>query len=131
MSASAQIVYLRLDAEYDPVFQVGAELSNLDAVAQAIKTRLLLFQGEWWENLNEGTPMFQDIIGQRASESGQKIMALALANRIAGTPYVSAVKDMAVSFDEKTRQLRFNCTAQTSFGTVPVSFSPGLNASLG
>jgi hypothetical protein len=131
MSAAAQIVYLRLDADYDPVFQTGAELSNLDAVAQAIKTRLLLFQGEWWENLNEGTPMFQQIIGQRASKNGQQIMALALANRVAGTPYVSAVEDVAISFDEKTRSFSFRCTAQTSFGTVPVTFSPGLNASLG
>ena len=40
-SASASIVYLRLDADNDPIFDPGAELSDLEAVAQAIKTRLL------------------------------------------------------------------------------------------
>lgn len=34
------------------------------AVAQAIKTKILLFYGEWWENLGLGIPMFQSIIGQ-------------------------------------------------------------------
>lgn len=130
MSASASILYLRLDENYDPIFDPDAELSNLEAVAQAIKTRLLLFQGEWWENLNEGTPMFQEIIGQRASTNGQQIMALAISARIGATPYVSAVENVAVAFNETTRALTYSCVAQTSFGSVPVTFSPGLSASV-
>ena len=35
-----------------------------EAVAQAIKTKVLLFYGEWWEDLGMGIPMFQSIIGQ-------------------------------------------------------------------
>ena len=35
-----------------------------EAVAQAIKTKILLFYGEWWEDLGMGIPMFQSIIGQ-------------------------------------------------------------------
>lgn len=127
-AASASIVYLRLDAENDPIFYPQAELTNLDAVAQAILTRLNLFQGEWWENLNEGTPMFQEIISQRASPGGQQIMALALAQRVQGTPFVSGVTDMVVSFDPVKRKFQFRCTAQTSFGAVPVDFTPGTSA---
>ena len=48
MSANSSILYLRLDANYDPIFDPDAELSDLQAVAQAIRTRLLLFMGEWW-----------------------------------------------------------------------------------
>lgn len=129
-AASAAIVYLRLDSNNDPVFDPDAELSNIDAVAQAILTRLKLFQGEWWSNLNDGTPMFQEIIGQRASQSGLQIMALALSNRIAGTPYVSGVQDVNISFNAKNRTLSFSCTALTSFGNVPVQFNPGMNASV-
>ena len=129
--AAAAIVYLRLDAENDPVFDPAAELTDINAVGQAILTRLKLFTGEWWANLNDGTPMFQDILGQRASQQGQQIMALALANRIAGTPYVSAVTDISIAFDPVKRGLQFRATAQTSFGTIPVSYTPGLGASLG
>lgn len=130
MSASASIVYLRLDADYDPIFDPSAELSDLEAVAQAIQTRLWLFQGEWWENLNEGAPMFQQIVGQRASGAGQQIMSLALAQRIATTPYVSAVNDVQISYSPITRKFSFSCTAQTSFGAVTVTFTPGLGASV-
>ena len=130
MSANAQILYLKLDANHDPVFDPSAELSNLDAVAQAIDTRLLLFQGEWWENLNEGTPMFQQIIGQRATPNGLQIMAMALSARIAGTPYVSGVENAVVTFDKIKRAFIFSCTAHTSFGNVPVVFQPGALAGI-
>lgn len=129
-NASAAIVYLRLDSENDPVFDPGAELTDINAVAQAILTRLRLFEGEWWENLNDGTPMFQTILGQRASQQGQQIMALALANRVSGTPYVSGVTDVNISFVPETRAIQFSCTAQTSFGNVPVNYTPGLGAGL-
>lgn len=129
--ASAAIVYLRLDSENDPVFDPGAELMDLDAVGQAILTRLRLFQGEWWADLNDGTPMFQAILGQRASQQGRQIMALALANRVSGTPYVSGVTDVSIKFASQSRALQFNCTAQTSFGNVPVNYTPGLGAALG
>jgi len=125
------ITYLRLDANHDPIFDPDAELSNLDAVAQAIDTRLLLFQGEWWENLSEGTPMFQGIIGNRASQSGLEVMSLAISSRIAGTPYVSAVENISITFNPTNRKLTFSAIAQTSFGSVPVTFTPGAVASLG
>jgi hypothetical protein len=128
MSASASIVYLRLDASGDPVFDPSSELLDLAAVEQAIKTRLLFFEGEWWENLNEGTPMFQEILGQRASSNGIAVMSAALSARVAGTPFVSSVLNAIVAFDPTTRKFTFTCTAQTSFGTIPINFSPGASA---
>ena len=29
-----------------------------EAIAQAIKTKILLFYGEWWEDISQGIPMF-------------------------------------------------------------------------
>ena len=134
-SASVQtggtITYLRLDAEYDPVFEPSVALQDLYAVQQAIQTRLLLFQGEWWENLNEGTPMFQEIMGQRVNANSEQIMALALSQRIAGTPYVTGVQNIEIQFDPAARALTYSALAQTSFGPVSVSSSPGASAGLG
>jgi hypothetical protein len=115
------ISYLRLDEEYDPVFDPGAVLVDAQAVEQAIKTRLMLFQGEWWEDLNEGTPMFQKILGSRASVSGQQIMSQALAARVSGTPYVTAVEDVTIGFNSAVRNFSFQTKAQTAFGLVSVS----------
>ena len=58
----------RKQEEYTGDFTFGYGNGNFYAgtksVAQAIKTKILLFYGEWWENLGLGIPMFQSIIGQ-------------------------------------------------------------------
>lgn len=123
------ITYLRLDSSNDPIFYPSAALSDLDAVAQAIRTRILLFEGEWWEDLNDGTPMFQEILGAPAGGPNRQIMELALTQRIAQTPYVSSVQDVSIEFNTETRELSFSATAQTAFGTASVNnsnFSAGL-----
>lgn len=131
VNANAAITYLRLAEGFEPVFDPEAELTNLQAVAQAINTRLLLFKGEWWENLNEGTPYFQQILSQRATPQNLQVMALALANRVSTTPFVSSVTDISCTINDATRLLMFSCIAKTSFGSVPVTFSPGVSASVG
>jgi hypothetical protein len=128
MSAIASITYLQLDAEYDPIWDPRAALSDLAAVEQAIKTTILLFQGEWWESLNVGTPMFQTILGKRTTPNGLQIMSQALSARIISVPYVSAVQNVVVNFNPTTRHFSFSATAQTAFGIANVSFAPGESA---
>jgi hypothetical protein len=125
------ITYLQLDASYDPIFNPANSLTDIDAVRQAIMTTILLFQGEWWENLNAGTPMFQLILGHRATPNNLQIMEQALSNRIASVPYVSGVLSISVNFDNRTRKFSYQATVSTSFGNITVSSSPGLNAGLG
>lgn len=124
----SSITYLKLDAQNDPIFDPQASLVDIYAVQQAIKTRILLFQGEWWENLNEGTPMFQSIMGRRATPSGQQVMSSAFSARVSGTPYVAAVQDPELTFDVITRALAYESTALTSFGPIPVVIAPGATA---
>lgn len=126
----ATILYLRLDANGDPVFDPNVALADADAVRQAIQTRLLLFEGEWFEDLNEGTPLFQQILGVIKKAGNQDVASLAITARIAGSPFVTGVSDISSSVDEK-RKLTYSATAQTIFGPVPVTFTPGSAASLG
>ena len=53
--------YRRLTATGDYVFGQGSldYLSDADAAAQAVKTKLKLLLGEWWENTGDGLPLFQ------------------------------------------------------------------------
>ena len=128
-TASAQ--YLALDPSYDPVFDPGAALSSTAAVAQDILTRLRLFQGEWWEDLNLGLPMFQTILGQLASQKGLLAMQLAVQRVILGTSYVTGITSMDVGFNDSTGRLQISAVAQTVFGTVTVTNQPGTSASIG
>lgn len=126
--AAPTIQYLRLDAQNDPIFDPTASLTDVDAVAQAILTRLNLFLGEWWEDLNYGLPVFQQILGQLGSQQGLAAMTLAVQQNVEGAPYVTSVATPLVDFS--AGRLSISVTAQTQFGLVSVSTTPALAASL-
>lgn len=128
MASSAVIQYLRLDENYDLVFDNAAALTDAQAVAQAIGTRLRLFLGEWWENLSLGLPVFQTMLGHLASQQGQAAMALAVQQNVAGAPYVTAVNDVSVNFANGA--LSIQVKAQTRFGTVTVNAAPPSDATI-
>jgi len=91
-------------------------------VAEAISQRILLLQGEWWESVLDGTPMWQQILGQGINGREQQV-ALILQNRILGTPYVSGVTNLEFDFNSATRQFQLTASVQTSFGQVNLSFN--------
>jgi hypothetical protein len=128
MNASATITYLQLDQYNDPLFEPSSQLTDVSAVSQAILTRLRLFLGEWWEDLNLGLPVFQKILGQLGTKKGIAAMNLAIQQQIEGVPYVTSV--MAVQSTFENGQLRFTAKVQTKFGIVTVNNLPGASASL-
>jgi hypothetical protein len=125
----ATITYRKLDPNGDPLWGNGQAsfISDLQAVAQAILTRLRLFQGEWWEDLTIGTPMFQDILGQKSAPTA---VSLILQKVILGTPYVTGISNLSASWNSTSRAFAFSCLVQTQFGTLTVSNISGNNASL-
>lgn len=125
MSTTPTIQYLQLDAQNDPIFDPTANFTDLNAVTQAIKTRLNLFLGEWWENTNIGLPMFQVILGQLGSKQGLSAMTLAVQQNIAGAPYVTAVTDVNVTFIDG--RLSITAMAFTQFGPVNLTTAPAFN----
>ena len=83
----------RLDADWDYCFGHGKQdyLEGREAVAQAIKTRLLLLYGEWWEDQEDGLPLFQKILAGSARESNLEAIDLIFRERIGNTPGVLAI----------------------------------------
>lgn len=119
-----------LDANHDPMYGNGQGnfLNDIDAVAQIIQTSLLLFQGEWWADLNDGLPLFQSILG---SNNGKKLDAVSLLiqNRILAVPFVTGITNVVTTF-ATDRAITFSCIAITQFGNITVSFQPGASAAL-
>ena len=124
------ISYLQLDSSNDPIFADGTSLTNAAAVNQAVLTRLNLFLGEWWENLNLGLPVFQVILGRLSSPRGQAAMQLAIRQNIEGSPYVISVGKVETAFIDGA--FKFSAVYTTSFGTTTVSSNllPALSASI-
>ena len=108
--------YRRLSPSGDYMFGYGntSFLTDAQAVAQAIRTKLKMFQGECWEDLNEGLPFFQSIAGNKdKSETDLLVKA-----RILETPNVQSI----TSFNSSIENRKYSATAtvNTAFGAVTV-----------
>jgi hypothetical protein len=122
----ASITCLRLDANHDLVLG-GSGLNllvDIDAVAQIIQTRLLLFQGEWWENTNEGLALWQSILGVGGASRNLATINLLLQQRIELSPFVTGVQNVQSSFDPNTRQITYAAEVTTPFGTLTITNQP-------
>ena len=121
----AQITYRSLGPNNDPLWGQGQAnfISDADAVAQAILTRLRLFLAEWWSDLQDGTPYWQSILGQGASLRQQQAISLILQQRILGTPFVNSIGDVQFTFNSGTREFSFYAEVKTQFGNLTVTYN--------
>lgn len=110
-----------LDVDGD--YQFGKGQQNFTygtyAVAQAIKTRLKLLKGEWWENTSEGLPLFQNILGSPGDQDNLYLVDSLIKERIIGTENVKSIESFSSEYIN--RHYTFSCTVNTKFGEVTVS----------
>lgn len=111
------MIYRALDSNGDYTF--GQNTNNFlrasEAVAQAIKTKLLLLSAEWWEDQADGLPLFQKILGRTSTRTADML----IRSRIMETPNVIGIE----SFNSSIVQRNYSMQAKinTMFGTVEVS----------
>lgn len=110
----------KLDENWDPVYGNGQNdyLFDGNAVVQIIEQRLRLWLGEWWENLDEGLPMWQKILGVKGTSKA--IVDRLIQKRISGTKYVTGIESFESVFDIETRSYECLAKVYTEFGTVIV-----------
>ena len=132
MSTVPTISVRKLDANHDPIYGNGQAdfLIDLYAVAQLIDTSLLLLQGEWWNDLTAGLPLFQQIIGVSGVGNNPQLAALLIQQTILAVPYVNSIADVALRYEPVTRSFTYSCIVYTAFGTVQTTFVPGSSASI-
>jgi hypothetical protein len=103
-------------------------LSDAAAVAQIIAQRLKLYQGEWWENLTDGLPLFQSILGSSGSQRNIQVVVGLISQRITGTVGVTGISAFTASY--QNRKFQFSCTVETIFGQVYLNNIPPSSAAL-
>lgn len=89
--------------------------TGLAAVAQGIRIRLQLFKGEWFMDLEEGVPYFQDLLGHKFSETKARA---AFRDSILAAPGVVELVTLNTIFEGSTRTLRVQFEARTDFGLL-------------
>lgn len=112
--------YRMLSSTGDYVFGGGmsAYLEGDEAVAQAIKTKILLFYYEWWEDLGMGIPMFQSILGQTNPETIKTSLTELLEKRILEIDEVTGLKNIDIDYDRKQRSFSITLEATITNNTT-------------
>ena len=122
--------YRKLDENGDYTFGRRNEmLEGTEAVAQAVKTRLLLLYGEWWENRLDGTPLFEKVFGKRlrTDETPDEI-DLIFSERISETQGVSEITKFESRIESESRAYTADITIKAIYETeFSVSVSSGAN----
>ena len=87
-------------------------------IAQTIKTRLALFLGEYFRDITDGTPWFEQILGKGVSNDTREA---ALRNRIARSPGVIRLTYFSADFDINSRKYSVTAGVLTEYGTDMVT----------
>jgi hypothetical protein len=112
----------RLDASWDFTFGRGREnyIDGQEAIAQRIKSRLLLILGEWFLDTGAGVPWFQpEDSSVRPIMGGPRDLSYAeavLKAQILGTDGVRSLESFEMSFDPRTRMLLIDAVVTTDDG---------------
>ncbi|WP_368489332.1 hypothetical protein [Clostridium sp. BJN0013] len=89
------------------------------ACGQAIKTNFLLLKGEWWESIDKGFSLFQDIVGKFTSQTSVTLVDSLVKSYLLGIENVTAIKSFESKLENRTYS--FTATVITPFGNVTVA----------
>lgn len=112
--------YRKLDSSGDYTLGSGADFlkDSPETVAQAVRTRLQLWKGEWFIDTSDGTPYMQDVLGKRFQRSNPDSV---IKQRILGTPGVTEITEYSSSFDGDNRAFSITATINTAYGPAAIS----------
>lgn len=112
--------YRREDATGDYTFGQGDDtwlINSPETVAQAVKTRFLLWYGQWFLDTTEGTPWIQSVLGKQKPETYN----LAIRQRILETQGVKSIRSFDTTLNTSSRRVVFTATIDTIYGTTTVT----------
>ena len=117
------MLHRRLDDDWDYVFGHGKAdyLEGREAVGQTVKTRLLLLYGEWWEDQQDGLPLFEKMLGSSGSVENLNAVDIIIRQRIEDSLDVLGVTQYDSSFDRDKRAYNFSCRVESVYGELYVS----------
>jgi hypothetical protein len=115
--------YRQLSASGDYVLGSGLSsfyVNSPDAVAQAVKTRLSLWSGEWFLDTTDGTAWPTGVLGRNTESTRDAIVR----NRILTTPGVNVILSYSSSLNRATRTFNVSVSLDTIYGTVDIQNVP-------
>lgn len=87
-----------------------------EAVSQSVKTRILLWLGEWFLDTTEGTPFMQGILGKYSKETADVV----IQDRVLSTTGVVDIQNYVSSLNPDTRRMSISFDLNTIYGPTKV-----------
>ena len=111
-----------VDASGDilPVLSSSDLLSGPEAIAQLVKYRLSLLQGEWWENESLGFPLPESLRSGRPTAADAATLSSQITAYIRETPGVRDVGN--VRFAVEGKRFSYSCEIRTETGKADVKY---------
>ena len=108
----------RLDPDTGDIATSGQQfLTGVEEIAQTVETRLRLFLAEFFRDVTDGTPWFEQILGKGSSLEAKEA---AIKNRILRTEGVIRLTKFSTEFDIDTRKYTITAGILTSFGETEI-----------
>lgn len=109
--------YRKLDADGDYSFGQGQDnfwRDVPDAPAQAVRTRLNLWQNQWFLDEREGMPWKTEVLGNRTADTRDP----AIRQRVLGSQGVSGILEYSSNLNRDTRAFSVVMTVDTVYGVT-------------
>ena len=116
--------YRKQDANGDMVFGNGLldfYIDSPEAVGQSVETRLKLWLGEWFLNVEDGTSYQTNVLGTNKAKSAP----IAIRERIFKTAGVTEIVSFDYDINADTRKLSVRATINTIYGQTTVEVNNG------
>lgn len=94
-----------------------------EAVGQACKTRLLLWLGEWFLDIAEGTPFMQGILGKHSQDQA----STTIQDRVSGTQGLVDITNFVSEVDPDIRSYSAEFNIDTIYGPTAVEIANYVN----
>lgn len=94
-------------------------INSPDGVGQTVRTRLLLWLGEFYLDIDDGTPYLQGVLGKYS----KAIADTTIQDRVLSTDNVTGIENYVSTLDPETRMMSVTFDIDTSFGTTSVEVS--------
>ncbi len=98
-------------------------ISGAEEVAQTVRTRLNLFLGEYFRDITDGTPWFEQVLGKGSSLATKEAV---IKNRIVRTENVTRLTSFDTDFDIATRVYIVTTGILTPFGETQITITGGV-----
>ncbi len=95
-------------------------ISGQSEIAQTVATRLKLFTGEYFRNINDGTPWFTDVLGKGHNEVTRDSV---IKRRITQTEGVISLFEFSAELDPIKRTYSITAGVVTSDGNEIIKIS--------